>query len=408
MSESCCMMSKKKYLSPKDPPKTLSPKTLSLNREGEEDTFDNVKACIFRDMEQGFADALEARLNFMRLRGVTDPYELAQLQQDYLTERIPVVQALLDKYLEVVPDYLASHACSDDEFEQAWALMGGVWNAVEFERIRAIVRVQYKYPQVLEVARVIGRIADDEGGERVPLGQGNKSRVDHAAHSDIEGVGVGSDLTALLPHEMVQMSDTDMDALFAYKYATRRLQTFSYKSQVMHPSHKLQLHRARQKGPMIVCLDTSASMQGVPSEIAHSLVVKLLQLALRQDRDFLLIAFSVSAKHIDVRQQRTRLLEFFRQPSSGNTDAVEMLDAVIDTVCSRPEYGSADVLLVSDFHIPKVPERQLRQMSLLRDNGTKFFGLQIGELRDSPWPIYFDRIWHLSYKTRQRPWYVVK
>lgn len=370
--------------------------------------LDNVTACICRDMEQGFADALEARLNFMRLRGVTDPYELAQLRQDYITQRQPVAQQLLDKCLEVVPDYLAEHACSDDEFEQTWALMGGVWNTVEFERIRAIVRVQYRYPQVLQVAKVLGRIADDEGPERVPLGQGNRESVAHAAPSDIEGVGVGNDINALLPHEMAQMADPDMDGLFAYKFATRRLQTFSYKSQVMHPSHKLQLHRARQKGPMIVCLDTSSSMQGVPEEIGHSLVVKLLQLALRQDRDFLLIAFAVSAKPIDVRKERTRLLEFFRRPSQGDTDATQMLDAVVETVSSRPEYGSADVCLVSDFQIPMVHDRLQRQINLLRDNGTKFYGLQIGELRDSQWPGFFDRIWHLEYKTRMKPWFVVK
>jgi len=370
--------------------------------------LDTVTGCICRDMEQGFVDALEARLNFMRMRGVTDPYELAQLRQDYISERQPVAQQLLDKCLEVVPDYLADHACSDDEFEQTWALMGGVWNTVEFERIRTIVRVQYCYPQVLEVAKVLGRIADDEGGERVPLGLGNKESVSHSAPSDIEGVGVGNDINALLPHEMAQMADPDMDGLFAYKFATRRLQTFSYKSQVMHPSHKLQLHRARQKGPMIVCLDTSASMQGVPEEIGHSLVVKLLQLALRQERDFLLIAFSVSAKPIDVRKERTKLLEFFRRPSQGDTDATQMLDAVLDTICSKPEYGGADVCLVSDFQIPMVPDRQQKTINLLRDNGTKFFGLQIGELRDSKWPAFFDRIWHLEYKTRMKPWYVVK
>ena len=367
-----------------------------------------VTQLIAEDMEQNFVQAIEAKLEFMRQRGVTDPYELAQIEQDYVTERQPTVQVLLDKYLETVPQWLEQHQCSDDEFAQAWALMGGVWNVVEFERIRHIVRLQYQYPQVLQVAKVLGRIADDEGPSRVALGSGRSQRVEHGAPSDIEGVGVGNDLSALLPLEMAQMADSDLDALFAYKFATRRLQTFNYKSQILHPSHKLQLHRARQKGPMVVCLDTSSSMQGVPSEIAHSLVVKLLQLALQQDRDLLLIPFAVQAKPYDVRRNRARLLDFFRQPVGGDTDATAMLQLTIHTLCSKPEYGCADVLLVSDFQIPMPSDDLMRQLYLLRDNGTKFFGLQIGETLPNKLFSLFDRIWHLPYESRFAPWYIHK
>ena len=359
-------------------------------------------------MERGFADSVEARLQFMRQRGVSDPYELAQIRQDFITERQPGTQSLLDKYLEVIPQYLADHECSDDEFSQAWALMGGIWNTVEFERIRNIVRVQYRYPAVLEVAKVMGRIADDEGPARVPLGMGNRNRVDHSAPSDIEGVGVGNDIAAMLPLEMAQMADDELSGLFAYKFATRRLQTFSYKSQIMHPQHKLQLHRARQKGPMVVCLDTSASMLGVPTEIAHSLVVKLLQLALGQDRELMLIPFSVNARPFDVRKNRTSLLDFFRKQASGDTDATQMLQLMVSTLCSREEYGGADVLLVSDFQIPMPHASLLRQLNLMHEAGTKFFGLQIGETPESAWPGYFDRIWHLPYESRLRPWYIQK
>lgn len=370
--------------------------------------LDNVGQRICEDQERGFADSVEARLQFMQQRGVDDPYELAQIRQDFINERLPGAQALLDKYLEAIPQYLAAHECSDDEFFQAWALMGGIWNTVEFERIRNIVRVQYRYPAVLEVARVLGRVADDEGPARVPLGMGNRNHVNHSAPSDIEGVGVGNDLASLLPLEMAQMADDELSGLFAYKFATRRLQTFSYKSQIMHPSHRLQLHRARQKGPMVVCLDTSASMLGVPTEIAHSLVVKLLQLALQQDRDLLLIPFAVNARPFDVRLNRTRLLNFFREQASGDTDATRMLQLTIHTLCSRPEYGGADVLLVSDFQIPMPDASLLRQLNLMREAGTKFFGLQIGESPDSSWPDYFERIWHLPYESRLRPWFIQK
>ena len=367
-----------------------------------------VTACICQDMEQGFSDAVEGRLEFMRQRGVTDPYELSQIRQDFIGERLPNQQLLLDKYLTAIPAYLDKQQCSDDEFMQAWALMGGIWNVVEFERIRNIVRIQYKYPQVLQVAKVMGRVADVEGPARIPLGVGGRQPVYHGSPSDIDGVGVGNDLTSLLPSEMVQMTDDELEGLFAYKFATHRLQTFSHRSRIMHPSHKIRLNRARPKGPMVVCLDTSASMQGVPEEIGHSLVVKLLQLAMQQNRDLLLIPFAVNARPFDVRKNRTRLLEFFRKRAEGDTDATAMTGLMIHILCERPEYGGADVLLVSDFQIPMVSERLQGDMRRMREQGTRFYGLQIGETRESHWPDFFDRIYRLPYESRMRPWYIQK
>lgn len=369
---------------------------------------DKIAEIICFDLERLFADAVESRLQFMQMRGITDPYDLAQIKQDYISEFLPKQQALLDKYLDVVPAYLAEKGVSDDEFEQAWALMGGIWNNLEFERIRAIVKLQKDYPEVLEVAKVLGRIADDEGNEKVPLDGGNTMRVDHSAPSDIEGVTVGNDLSSMLPSEMAQMVDEDLNGLFVYKFATRNLQNFRYKSQIMNPSHKLQMHKARQKGPMVVCLDTSGSMAGVPERISHSLIVKLLQLALRQDRDFLLIAFSYMAKAFEVRKNRARLLDFFRKPSSGDTDVSDMLNMCIETLMSKPEFMSADVCLVSDYKMPVAGDALMKRILDLREAGTRFYGLQIGETSFKEWPKYFDRIWNLNFKMKLRPSYLMK
>ena len=114
---------------------------------------DKIAEIVCNDLERLFAEAVESRLQFMQMRGITDPYDLAQIKQDYISEFLPKQQALLDKYLDVVPAYLAEKGVTDDEFEQTWALMGGIWNNLEFERIRTIVKLQKDYPEVLEVAK---------------------------------------------------------------------------------------------------------------------------------------------------------------------------------------------------------------------------------------------------------------
>lgn len=370
--------------------------------------LDELETLICTDLERAFAESVEARLQFMRMRGVEDAYELAQIKADYIREKQPNQQALLDKYLEVIPPYLEKKEATVDEFEQCWALMGTIWNVVEFDRIRPIVRLQDQYPVLLDAARRVGRIADDQGPERVPVSVGGKMNVEHGAPSDIEGVTMGNDITALLPMEMAIMSDDQLSGLFAYRFATRRLQTFRYKSNMMKQARRVEVRKARQKGPMIVCLDTSGSMQGQPEKIASSLIIKLLQVALRQDRDLLLVSFSTNAKLFDVRKNRTRFFDFLRKECGGDTDGTQMLQAVMHTIAENPAYGSADVLLISDFKFDVPGMSIMRQVQMLRDEGTRFYGLQIGVAPVDAWKKYLDNYWHLEYKLQMKPWFIQK
>ena len=370
--------------------------------------LDDLETLICTDLERAFAESVEARLQFMRMRGVEDAYELAQVKADFIREKLPNQQALLDKYLEVIPPYLDQKKATVDEFEQCWALMGTIWNVVEFDRIRPVVRLQEQYPVLLDVARRVGRIADDQGPERVPVSVGGKMSVEHGAPSDIEGVTMGNDITALLPMEMAIMSDDQLSNLFAYRFATRRLQTFRYKSNMMKQARRVEVRKARQKGPMIVCLDTSGSMQGQPEKIASSLIIKLLQVALRQERDLLLVAFSTTAKLFDVRRNRTRFFDFLRKECGGDTDGTQMLQAVMHTIAENPAYGSADVLLISDFKFDVPGAGIMRQVNTLREEGTRFYGLQIGVAPIDNWKKYLDNYWHLEYKLQMRPWFIQK
>jgi hypothetical protein len=55
-----------------------------------------------------------------------------------------------------------------------------------------------------------------------------------------------------------------------------------------------------------------------------------------------------------------------------------------------------------------VSERLQGDMRRMREQGTRFYGLQIGETRESHWPEFFDRIYRLPYESRMRPWYIQK
>ena len=161
---------------------------------------------------------------------------------------------------------------------------------------------------------------------------------------------------------------------------------------------------ARLRGPMIVCVDKSGSMSGTPENLAHSLMLKLLSIADKQKRELYLISFSVEAIPIDVRKERTKLLEFFKMQAAGDTNATKMLQQVFEVLSSNVRYMSADVLWISDFRIP-LTKRDLRERLLkYRREGTRFYGLQIGMNPTNEWSDYFDEIINLKLQTFMRPY----
>lgn len=317
-----------------------------------------------------------------------------ELRKDALERR-------LRSNLKDIPEYIRQNQIDKEEFFQSWGMMSGMWNKIDFERIRKVVRIQRSYPEIVKVAHKMGRIADDEGKDQMFVSEGTVYKLEHSSKSDILGITVGNDLNALLPIEMAHCADDELEDLFVYKFLTRKLQTFQYKSEIMQPARRLETKPARRKGPMIVCLDTSGSMAGIPEKISHSLLIKLLEIADRQQRDCFLIAFSVSINPIDVRKERARLLEFFSKTACGDTDATRMLQATFRLLQSRKEYMNADVLWISDFKIPLSSSALTDRIKEYREADTHFYGLQIG-IADNEWAPFFDRVYRVDYTPSRR------
>ena len=314
-----------------------------------------------------------------------------QLRQRDIDEIKDNNSNILKHNLSAIPDYLKEKGVEKEQFYQVWGLMGGQWNSLLFDQHLKIVAWQKKYPQLEQMANKMGRIADDEAAERMPVAIGGNMKMEHAAKSDILGVALSKDIRSMLPLEVAQCSDDELYDVFLYKYATRNLQTFHHKSELLKPSRQVAPRPARLKGPMIVCVDRSGSMAGLPEELANSLMMKLLTIAERQHRDLFLISFSVEARPIEVRRDRTALLDFFRQRSVGDTNATKMLKQVF-ALLESGEYASADVLWFTDFRIPLCHVELRKQLTGYRRQGTKFYGLKIGHAFDQGWEEYFDEI----------------
>ena len=384
-----------------------------------------------------------------------------QKLKDYISIRQNNFEAGLVRMMDQVSRNVRMKGISEQRAVQAWELMTNGWTETEFERRLNQMKVQDRYPEIKEIVAKMGRVADANGKDRLTIASGVDMKMEHSAGSDIEGITVGDDLNSLLPLELAQYSDEDMEGLFIYKYRTRRLQTFRYKSEMAKPSRKLGFTHASRKGPMIVCLDTSASMYGTPERISSTLIALLEETAEELERDCFLIDFSVSTRAIDLMEkrkaQRLRKLglnvsaEDFsfvdsadssasivsgnssissngsgsgsgfastgrsvrRQPSTthlpfigGGTSAKKMMKQMFELLDNDGlHYVNADVLWITDFLIPDPPQSMLARFKEYRDTGTRFYGIRIvrdDDKEPNTWKNYFNQIYTIKYRPLRR------
>ena len=118
--------------------------------------------------------------------------DLQEQKEKEIEQRKDDFERRLHANLRNIPGYIRQNNIEKDEFYQAWGLMSGMWNTVDFERIRKIVRIQKEYPEVVKVANKMGRMADDEGQEQLHVAQGNVYKMEHSSKSDILGITVGT------------------------------------------------------------------------------------------------------------------------------------------------------------------------------------------------------------------------
>lgn len=320
---------------------------------------------------------------------------LALHKREFLESRRELQNRLLHNNLKAVTQYVQQHGVNQERFYQSWALMGGRWNVVEYERLQQVVDFQRRYPVLQTITDRMGRVADALGHKRIGYSQGNEEQMQHASQSDITGISVGRDLGALLPTELAQYADADMEDVFLQKYVTGRLQTFDYQSHTLNAVRGLHTKPARPCGPMVVCVDMSGSMMGEPSKVALSLMMSLCEMCTSKRRNCYLIAFSVQAQPIDVLNDRTQLLQFFNRRAAGDTDARRALDAMFALLNGNSRYAGADVLWVTDFRIPLPPPTYFQQIERLRHEGTRFYGLQLG-IAENHWLPYFDEMFKIE------------
>jgi uncharacterized protein with von Willebrand factor type A (vWA) domain len=140
--------------------------------------------------------------------------------------------------------------------------------------------------------------------------------------------------------------------------------------------------KKQDRGPIIVCLDTSGSMQGAPETVAKAVTLEAVRIATAEKRECFLYAFSgprqVAEFDLSVKKGGVQaLLEFLGCSFHGGTDVAEPIARALKRV-ETAKWSRADAIIVSDGEFP-VPGATSASVASARNSlHLRVHGLLIG------------------------------
>ena len=224
--------------------------------------------------------------------------------------------------------------------------------------------------------------------------------TDVNSKEEIIGLKLGKDLEYVIPSELALMADPETAILFDLKYLESKLVCFelqgtAFQDEQQEITTEIEIKEDNKLGPMILCVDTSGSMSGIPENIAKAISLYLGKKAKAEQRKCFVINFSTGIETFEISATKgiADLVSFLSKSFHGGTDAAPALRYAL-SLCQSENYEKADILMISDFVMGSLSETLLSDIKKQREKGNQFHSLVIGNLfMENRLKTHFDNEW---------------
>ena len=290
-------------------------------------------------------------------------------------------------------------------FASAWDLSGSTRHESDFDVFRRSEHILKQRRQVEAIADRLGRLDKAESEyARQRLKSFSKPQqliLDRAGKSSVVGIRESDDISAMISSEVVLLSSTETEDLFFLKFVEKKLLTYDYQPEMRsrataRPGSVRQKGTVDRRGPIILAIDTSGSMQGELERDAKAFALAIFRVAFRQHRSVHVITFSTAIDSIVLTPNQSdsleQLIKFLSLSFRGGTDLSEALEEGV-SMLEKPEFRQADMLFLTDGDAPPFGREQVKAMAKARQNGVRFYSLLVGNTANKRLLKQFDFNW---------------
>jgi uncharacterized protein with von Willebrand factor type A (vWA) domain len=192
-------------------------------------------------------------------------------------------------------------------------------------------------PKLKRMAQLVGRMRESARALR--------QRLFERANAEVFSVGLGAELSRLLPPELLSLRHPVLRRDFSRRFVEGELLVYA-----------LRAREEKGRGPMVVCLDGSSSMAGDKEIWSKAVTLTLLDIATRERRRFRSICFASAETPLQILDLNPRqryapdlhqvftLAEYF---PGGGTDFQKPLSAALDCL-RRANRSRGDIVFITD------------------------------------------------------------
>lgn len=219
------------------------------------------------------------------------------------------------------------------DFIQAWGMEGGDKNRrITYEdKKRALSRLRTSN-KLKKLTDLIGRFRE--------IAKNDVKTKSREGNSTVKTVKTGNELQNVLPSEMMQLAHKSTKTNFKRKYSEKQLLTYDKESM-----------KTKGRGPIIMCNDTSGSMDGKPEEWSKAVCLAMLEIAQKQKRAYAYVGFDHQVRHVEEIPygglKPDTVFDIAERFSGGGTSFEAPLRKALD-IMKNQKFKKGDIIFVTD------------------------------------------------------------
>ncbi|ENO83141.1 von Willebrand factor type A (vWA) domain-containing protein [Thauera sp. 27] len=286
-----------------------------------------------------------------------------------------------------------------------WDALRGLLRSSEWREVVRIRRLIERLPALARIIRSLGRArqVDDASASSRALQEvvepasvlctsARRLRVPELP-GETRGVHRAGRIARMLPSEAMLLGHPQLRLIWHARHAERSLLCYEdddhlqeecqRPAPVLRPSLQPATARRLEMGPMLICVDTSGSMQGGAEAVAKAVVLEAVRCAHAQHRACHVFAFGGPDEVVEMvlgvdAAGVAKLARFLGQSFGGGTDICAPLERAIARL-EEAEWQLADLLIASDGEFGATPALADRLHAVRRDQGLRVQGILIGD-----------------------------
>ncbi len=226
----------------------------------------------------------------------------------------------------------------------------------------------------------------------------------------LSGIRLGNKLEYALPLELASISCPETELIFAKKFLEGSLLSFDFTEITKAFDGDCIQGSGNEKfctrGPLVVSVDTSASMKGRNENYAKAVALIVALRCLENSRPCYLINFSVKIETIKLTREDTKnalksLNDFLGRSFHGGTNLDAVVTETEDLVKHDPIFEKADLLCITDGQIFIEDDTVALIKKLREEHGIRFAELVTAYSGTLPSDI-FDTVYEISQHSLRR------